>query len=161
VSAAVPSAELTSAFGEHEAWQWRAHLGQLCDPLAAAELYALEHDADGTIRLADRQLVVPVCLYIAVDDSGACLYIGQCRRRVGGVVIRITGHHAIPPHATGLWLLPVRADCPPAALDRVEARMIRAYTPPYNTAHCPPDRREQRPADQAASGTAHQSMVRR
>ena len=142
MSAAVPSAELTSAFTERDAGVWRAHLGRLCDPLAAAQLYALTHDEDGTVRLADRQLAVPVCLYVAVDDAGACLYIGQCRRQVGSVVDRIRGHHAIPAHATGLWVLPVGTDCPPAALDRVEARMIRAYTPPYNTAHCPPDRRD-------------------
>ena len=143
MSAAVPSAELTSAFTDRDVDVWRAHLGRLCDPLAAAQLYALAHDEDGTVRLADRQLPVPVCLYVAVDDAGACLYIGQCRRSTGGVVDRISGHHAIPAHATGLWVLPLRDDCPPAALDRVEARMIRAYTPPYNTTHCPPDRREQ------------------
>jgi hypothetical protein len=111
-------------------------MGRLCHPLAAVELYALDHDDRGP-RLTDRTLAVPVCVYVAVDAGDGCLYIGQCRRLVGGVVQRIDGHHAIPPTAAGLWVLPLRADCPPAAVDRLERRMIRAYRPPYNTLLCP------------------------
>jgi hypothetical protein len=138
VSAAVPAAELTSLFALRDAAHWQGHLGRLADPLIPVDLHALEPDSDGGVRLADRRLAVSVCIYVAVDNAGACLYIGQCRRSSGGVVQRIDGHHAIPSFATGLWVLPVRSDCPPTALDRVERRMIRAYRPPYNTAHCPP-----------------------
>jgi len=138
MSAAVPETELAATFGERDVRAWRQHMGRLCHPLAAADLYALEHDADGHCRMADRLLAVPVCIYVAVDDAGACLYIGQCRRAVGGVVQRVEGHHAIPRFATGLWVLPLRDDCPPAALDRIERRMIAAYRPPFNTVHCPP-----------------------
>ncbi|MGY1793079.1 hypothetical protein ACI796_03705 [Geodermatophilus sp. SYSU D00525] len=137
MSAAVPAAELASAFGERDVRRWREHMGRLVDPLAPADLYALEHDERGPY-LADRTLWVLVCIYVAVDDAGACLYIGQCRRSYGGVVARVDGHHTIPPFATGLWVLPLRADCPEAALDRIEARMIRTYRPPYNTVYCPP-----------------------
>jgi hypothetical protein len=137
VSAAVPAAELTCRFGDRDTWYWRRHMGLLCDPLAVVDLYALEHDEHGGCHLRDRQLVIPVCIYVAVDDAGACLYIGQCHRPAGSVVQRIDSHHAIPSFATGLWVLPVRPDCPKPALDRVERRMIRAYHPPYNTAHCP------------------------
>lgn len=137
MSAAVPSAELACHFGERDAWFWRLHMGRLCDPLAAVDLYALEHDEQGGCHLADRHLMVPVCIYVAVDNAGACLYVGQCDRPHGSVVQRVYGHHAIPVFATGLWVLPLRSDCPKAALDRIERRMIRAYRPPYNTAHCP------------------------
>jgi hypothetical protein len=34
-------------------------------------------------------------------------------------------------------VFPIRSDCPKAVLGRLEARMIRAYKPPYNVAHCP------------------------
>jgi hypothetical protein len=137
VNAAVPAAELASNFGERDVWRWRHHMGLLCDPLAAADLYALERAENGGCRLADRHVAVTTCIYVAVDDSGACLYIGQCRRTAGGIMQRIARHHALPAHATGLWVLPLRPDCPKAALDRIEARMIRAYKPPYNIAHCP------------------------
>jgi hypothetical protein len=137
VSAAVPAAELASYFGERDVWYWRHHMGRLCDPLAPVDLYAIEHDEQGACHLADRHLAVPVCIYVAVDDAGACLYIGQCRRPCGTVVQRIDGHHAIPPFATGLWVLPLRPDCPKAVLDRLEKRMIRIYKPPYNVIHCP------------------------
>jgi hypothetical protein len=136
VSAAVPETELASYFGERDVWFWRHYMGRLCDPLAAVDLYALEHDAKGC-HMTDRGLVVPVCLYVAIDDGGACLYIGQCRRLGGSVVQRIDGHHAIPPHATGVWVLPIRSDSPKSAINRIERKMIRAYAPPYNTAHCP------------------------
>lgn len=137
MSAAVPAAELASFFGERDVWYWRHRMGLLCDPLAPAELYALERDDGGACRLADRHLTVTTCIYVAVDDAGACLYIGQCRRAAGTITQRIDRHHAIPAHATGLWVLPLRPDCPKGALDRVETRMIRAYNPPYNVAHCP------------------------
>lgn len=114
-------------------------MGLLCDPLAAVELYALEHEVRGGCHLADRELAVSVCVYVAVDDAGACLYIGQCNRSDGGVVQRVNGHHAIPVYATGLWVLPLRSDCPQQALNRIETLMIRAYRPPFNTLHCPPD----------------------
>lgn len=137
MTAAVPVAEFTSYFGERDVAYWRRHMGQLCDPVGLAELYALEHDEAGC-HLADRQLSVPVCVYVAVDDVGACLYVGQCRRPNGSVVQRIDHHHAIPPFARGLWVLPLRLDCPKAALDRLERRLIEAYKPPFNTIHCPP-----------------------
>ena len=85
----------------------------------------------------DRNLEVPVCIYVAIDAADACLYIGQCRRTDGSIVQRIDGHHAIPSFAIGLWLLPLRADCPTRALNRLERQMIEAYRPPFNTAHCP------------------------
>ena len=138
MSAAVPIAELASYFGERDAAYWECRAGLLSDPLAAADVYAIEHDEEGHCYLVDRYLAVPVCLYIAVDDAGACLYIGQCRRPGGSLIQRIAGHHAIPTFATGLWVIPLRADCPKQALDRIERRMIRAYKPPFNTIHCPP-----------------------
>ena len=137
MSAAVPAAELASYFGERDVWHWRRHIGRLCDPLAPADLYAIGRDENGGCHLADRHVAVTVCIYVAVDDAGACLYIGQCRRPAGRIAQRIDGHHAIPAHATGLWLLPLRLDCPKTALDRIEARMIRAYKPPYNITYCP------------------------
>jgi len=137
VSAAVPLAELASHFGERDVEYWRYRMGTLCDPLAPVAVYGLDHDGRGC-HLVDRDLVLPVCIYVAVDDAGACLYIGQCRRPGGSVVDRVEGHHAIPCFATGLWLLPLRADCPGDALDRLERQMIGAYRPPYNTVHCPP-----------------------
>jgi hypothetical protein len=140
VSAAVPLAELTSYFGERDVAFWRHKMGTLCDPLAGAAVYGLEHDERGC-HMADRALVVPVCIYVAVDDAGACLYIGQCRRLGGSVIGRVEGHHAIPCFATGLWLLPLRNDCPIDALNRLERQMITAYRPPFNTAHCPPEYR--------------------
>ena len=97
MSAAVPTAELASYFGERDVWYWRHHMGRLCDPLAPVDLYAIEHDKESGCHLADRHLAVPVCIYVVVDDAGACLYIGQCRRPGGSVVQRIGGHHAIPP----------------------------------------------------------------
>ena len=81
----MPAAELASHFGERDVWYWRHHMGRLCDPLAPVDLYAIEHD-EGACHLADRHLAVPVCIYVAVDDAGACLYIGQCRRPGGSVV---------------------------------------------------------------------------
>jgi hypothetical protein len=45
----------------------------LCDPLAAVDLYALEHDEQGGCHLADRHLVVPVCIYVAVDDAASAI----------------------------------------------------------------------------------------
>jgi hypothetical protein len=136
VSAAVPLAELASYFGERDVAYWRYRMGYLCDELAAPAVYGLEHD-EGGCHLSDRDLVLPVCIYVAVDDAGACLYIGQCRRPNGSVVERIDGHHAIPCFSTGLWLLPLHADCPPSALDRLERQMIGAYRPPFNTVYCP------------------------
>jgi hypothetical protein len=114
-------------------------MGLLCDPLAAVDLYALEHDRLTGCHLSDRDLFIPVCIYVAVDNAGSCFYIGQCNRSNSGVVDRIDGHHAIPAAATGLWVLPMRADCPSNALNRVERQMIRAYRPPFNTMYCPPD----------------------
>jgi hypothetical protein len=137
VSAAVPLTELTSHFGERDVAYWRYRMGLLRDALAPGALYGLDHDERGP-HVADRGLVVPVCIYVAVDDAGACLYIGQCRRPGASVVERIDGHHAIPCFATGLWVLPLRADCPIDALDRLERQMIGAYRPPFNTVYCPP-----------------------
>jgi len=114
-------------------------MGLLCDPLAAVDLYALDYESHRGCHLADRELSVSVCIYVAVDDAGACFYIGQCNRSDGGVVQRVSGHHAIPAIATGLWVLPLRTDCPPQALNRIEKQMIRAYRPPFNTVYCPPD----------------------
>ena len=51
------------------------------------------------------------------------------------------GHHAIPCFATGLWLLPLRVDCPALVLNRIERQMIEAYHPPFNTVYCPPQYR--------------------
>ena len=138
MSAAVPLAELASYFGERDVAYWRYRMGLLCDALAPVAIYGLDHD-EGGCHLADRDLVVPVCIYVAVDNAGACLYIGQCRRPGGSVVERIDAHHTIPCFATGLWLLPLRADCPKGALDRLERQMIAAYRPPFNTVHCPPE----------------------
>jgi hypothetical protein len=140
VSAAVPLAELTSHFGERDVAYWRYRMGLLRDELTPAAVYGLDHDERGP-HLADRDLVVPVCIYVAVDDAGACLYIGQCRRPGASVVERIDGHHAIPCFATGLWVLPLRSDCPTNALDRLERQMIGAYRPPFNTVYCPPEYR--------------------
>jgi hypothetical protein len=136
VTAAVPAAELACHFDEDDVWRWRRHMGRLCHPLAAVDLYALDHNESGC-HLSDRTLRVPVCIYIAVDDADACLYIGQCRRPDSTIVVRIDGHHAIPSFATGLWVLPLSDDCPADALDRIERRMIEAYHPPYNTVFCP------------------------
>ena len=44
VSAAVPMAELASYFGERDVEYWRYRMGTLCDPLAPAAVYGLEHD---------------------------------------------------------------------------------------------------------------------
>lgn len=140
MSAAVPAAELTCQFEEDDVWHWRRYMGRLCHPLAPVDCYGLEHDVTGC-HMRDRTLWVSICIYVAVDNAGGCLYIGQCRRPEGTIVERIEGHHAIPSFATGLWVLPLRDDCPKDALDRIERRMIEAYHPPYNTVFCPTEYR--------------------
>jgi hypothetical protein len=136
MSAAVPEAEMTSHFGERDVWHWRHLVGMLCDPHLPADLYAIERNQDGACHLADRRLTVPVCIYIAVDDTGSCLHRAMSTAGCS-IVSRIKRHHAIPPNAAGLWVLPVRSDCPRAVLTDIETKMIQAYWPPHNVAHCP------------------------
>lgn len=126
-----------STFDELCALRWARHMGHLADLARDVELFGLDVDDTGRIRMHKPHVTVPVCVYVAVDDRFACLYIGQCRRLAGSVTDRVAHHHAIPPSATGLWVLPVRRDCPKWALGDLETRMISAFRPPYNRQHCP------------------------
>ena len=119
-------------------WYWRHRMGLLCDPLAAADLYALEHDETAPAIWQTVTSAVTACIYVAVDDAGACLYIGQCR-----------------PARAGAWcsastdITPSRSSrpacgysrCGPTArrrpLTASSGPMIRAYRPPFNIGALP------------------------
>lgn len=124
-------------FGFDDTLRWRRYFGSANHPDLPQDLYAVEVGPGRGVRLRDRSLYMPVGLYVAVDYFDRVLYIGQVRRASGtGIVERVQNHHALPSTCSGLWILPLRDDLPPASVSRFEEMMITAYQPPANRQLC-------------------------
>jgi len=121
-------------FREHDADRWHDIHGNAADPYAQPDLYS--YDVDDEHPLADHAAMA-VGLYVAVDEDDLVRYVGQVRRpgNPGAVRERHRAHHKANDAWIGLWLLPLRDDCPKASVDRFEQELIQAYDPIDNATH--------------------------
>lgn len=74
-----------------------------------------------------------VGVYVVVDADDVVQYIGKvCREDPSAIRDRFANHHASRDTWDGVWLLPLRDDCPNHVVETLEASMIRAYRPTGN-----------------------------
>ena len=121
-------------FREQDADRWHAAHGSAANPYDQPDLYS--YDVDEAHPLA-AHAAMAVGLYVAVDEADLVRYIGQVRRpgNPGAVRERHRAHHKADDTWVGLWLLPLRDDCPAATVDRLEQELINAFDPISNDKH--------------------------
>lgn len=114
-------------FGEEDFVYWAGRVGPWFDPTGPGG----NHLIDGG-RL---DLTMLVGLYVAVDWSGRCLYVGKVYRRSGGVASRLRAHAQPVERWHSVWLLPLVAECPHGLVATFERALIRRHQPVGNVCH--------------------------
>jgi hypothetical protein len=101
--------------------------GNLLDPSGPSELHPLQGGS------------VPVSmysgLYIAVDNSSTCHYVGMIHRSHGGVAERLKEHRWRAHRWSAVWLLPLKANVARRDVLELEACVIRLLNPAENVVH--------------------------
>lgn len=86
------------------------------------------HAPDPSGRVA---IECSTCLYVWVRDT-RCMYVGQVRRRSGGVESRFAHHHRHLARLDGVWIIPMVPAIPSRVLNTFEHTLIRLYKPSMN-----------------------------
>jgi len=116
--------------GDAEGWH-RSHR-RAAHPHAPVDLCGVTPlKGRGALLMSSTAMAVGV--YVVVDTDDVVQYIGKvCREDPSAIRDRFATHHACRYTWDGVWLLPLRDDCPNHVVETLEANMIRAFRPTGN-----------------------------
>lgn len=106
--------------------RWIEHAGPRIDLFWDARIEQLEIDDFGRLSVDS---TVGCGVYVVINADSDVMYIGKVCRSVGTIDHRFRNHHAMAEEWDRVWVLPLREDADPSAL---EDAMIRYFQPPDN-----------------------------
>lgn len=106
--------------------RWIDHAGPRLDPFSDDPIEPIEVDDFGRLSVGS---TVACGVYVVINADDDVMYIGKVCRMVGTIDHRFRYHHAMADEWDRLWVLPLREDADPSAL---EDAMIRHFQPPDN-----------------------------
>jgi hypothetical protein len=108
--------------------RWMNHAGPRLDPFCDSPIEQIELDDYGRLSVSS---TIACGVYVVINADDDVMYVGKVCRVYGTVDNRFRYHHAMAEEWDRVWVLPLREDEDPSAL---EDAMIRYFQPPDNRA---------------------------